>query len=54
VENLGKILENLGKIPEHPNKISKYLGKIPENQGKNGIQRCLTSKNRPQHLQKKK
>jgi len=37
----------LGKIPE-------YLGKIPENPDKNGDQRCLTSKNGAQSLQKNK
>jgi len=47
VENPGKIPENLGKIPENPNKIPKKLGK-------NGAQRCLTSKNDAQSLQKNK
>jgi len=37
----------LGKIPENPNKIPKFLEKIPENLGKNGAQRCFTSKNSP-------
>jgi len=51
---LGKISENFGKIPENPNKILKYLGEIPENLSKNGAQRCLTSKNGAQGLQKNK
>jgi len=37
----------LGIIPEN-------LGKIPEKRGKNGGQRCLTSENEAQHLQKNK
>jgi len=47
VENPGKIPENLRKIPENPSKT-------PENLGKNGAQRCLTSKNGAQGLQKNK
>jgi len=47
VKNPGKIPENLGKIPKH-------LVKIPENPGKNGAQRCFTSKIGAQRLQKNK
>ena len=45
VKSLGKYHENSGKIPEN-------LDKFPENPGKNSVQRCLTSKNGAQCLQK--
>jgi len=44
----------LGKIPENQNKNPKFLEKITENLGKNGAQRCFTSKNYPQRLQEDK
>jgi len=53
-KNFAKIPENLGKSSENPNKILKYLGKILENLVKNGAQRCLTSVNGTQCLQKNK
>jgi len=52
VENPGKIRGNLGKIPKDPGKIPEYLDKFLESLGKNGAQRCLTSTNGAQCLQK--
>jgi len=40
-------VENPGKTLENPGKILENSGKIPENPGKNGAQRCLNAKNRP-------
>jgi len=51
---VGKISEKLGNISENPNKSPIYVGKILENLGKNEAQRCLTSKNGAQGLQKNK
>jgi len=47
-------VENPGKVPENLDKISENSNKITENLGKNGAQRCLTSKNCAQGLQKNK
>jgi len=49
-----KSLKIRAKSLENPNKIPKYLRKIPENRCKNDAQRCLTSKNGAQALQKNK
>ena len=54
--DLLKIWANLLKSGDNPQKfgrISKNLGKILESPGKSGTQRCLTSKNGAQLLQKK-